>query len=304
MATVNLFYDPVFSDGAFTANDPRVRAYAVQKTMRAMDLGAELGAKIFVLWGGREGTETDACRRPDEAVKRLREAINYLVRVLDRQEVRLPLRARGQAERAARRHLHGDDRRLSRVHPDARPSGDGRREPRGRARDDGRPELPPRGRPGVGSRQAVPHRPERSEARPLRPGLPLRRRQPASRPSSWSSSSRTSATTGRATSTRTPTGPRTTTGVKDFARGCMRTYLILKERAERWNADAEIQALVQEARSARYGRAGVRQVFRRQPRRAARGAARPGRDGQPRPRLREAGSADDGGPLRRAVGWH
>ena len=43
-----------------------------------MDLGAELGAKIFVLWGGREGTETDACRRPDEAVKRLRDAVNYL----------------------------------------------------------------------------------------------------------------------------------------------------------------------------------------------------------------------------------
>jgi xylose isomerase len=78
MATVNLFYEPVFRDGAFTANDARVRAYAVQKTMRAMDLGAELGAKTFVLWGGREGTETDACRRPDEAVKRLRDAVNYL----------------------------------------------------------------------------------------------------------------------------------------------------------------------------------------------------------------------------------
>ena len=78
MATVNLFYDAAFRDGAFTANDPRVRAYAVQKTMRAMDLGAELGAAIFVLWGGREGTETDACRRPDEAIKRLREAVNYL----------------------------------------------------------------------------------------------------------------------------------------------------------------------------------------------------------------------------------
>jgi len=78
MATVNLFFDPVFRDGAFTANDPRVRAYAVQKTMRAMDLGVELGARIFVLWGGREGTETDACRRPDDAIKRLREAVNYL----------------------------------------------------------------------------------------------------------------------------------------------------------------------------------------------------------------------------------
>ena len=78
MATVNLFYDPVFRDGAFTANDARVRAYAVQKTMRAMDLGKELGAETFVLWGGREGTETDACRRPDEAIKRFREALNYL----------------------------------------------------------------------------------------------------------------------------------------------------------------------------------------------------------------------------------
>jgi xylose isomerase len=78
MATVNLFTAPVFRDGAFTANDPAVRAYAVQKTMRAMDLGAELGAKIFVLWGGREGTETDACRKADDAVKRLREAVNFL----------------------------------------------------------------------------------------------------------------------------------------------------------------------------------------------------------------------------------
>ena len=78
MTTVNLFTNPVFRDGAFTANYLSVRAYAVQKTMRAMDLGAELGAKIFVLWGGREGTETDACRRPDEAIKRLREAIDYL----------------------------------------------------------------------------------------------------------------------------------------------------------------------------------------------------------------------------------
>ncbi len=78
MATVNLFYEPVFRDGAFTANDARVRSYAIQKTMRAMDLGKEFDAETFVLWGGREGTETDACRRADEAVKRLREAINYL----------------------------------------------------------------------------------------------------------------------------------------------------------------------------------------------------------------------------------
>ena len=120
MATVNLFFDPVFRDGAFTANDPRVRAYAVQKTMRAMDLGAELGAKIFVLWGGREGTETDACRGPDEAVKRLREAINYLCEYSIDQKYGYQVRARGQTERAARRYLHGDDGRLSRPDPDAR----------------------------------------------------------------------------------------------------------------------------------------------------------------------------------------
>src|ERR1700692_2737728 len=78
MATVSLFYHPIFRDGAFTVNDPEVRAYAVQKTMRAMDIGAELGAKIFVLCGGCEGVETDACRRADDAIKRLRDAINYL----------------------------------------------------------------------------------------------------------------------------------------------------------------------------------------------------------------------------------
>jgi xylose isomerase len=33
-------------------------------------------------------------------------------------------------------------------------------------------------------------------------------------------------------------------GVKDFARGCMRTYLILKDKAAQFNADPEIQALL------------------------------------------------------------
>jgi xylose isomerase len=76
MATVSLFFHPIFRDGAFTANNSEVRAYALQKTMRAMDIGAELGAGVFVLWGGREGVETDACRRVDDAIKRLREAVD------------------------------------------------------------------------------------------------------------------------------------------------------------------------------------------------------------------------------------
>jgi hypothetical protein len=78
MATTNLFTDPAFKDGAFTANDPKVRAYALQKTMRAIDLGVELGAKVYVFWGGREGVETDAAKDPVEAIKRFREAMNFL----------------------------------------------------------------------------------------------------------------------------------------------------------------------------------------------------------------------------------
>ena len=78
MATTNLFTDPVFRDGAFTSNESGVRAYALQKTMASMDLGAELGAKTYVFWGGREGTETDAGKNPGDAAKWFREALNYL----------------------------------------------------------------------------------------------------------------------------------------------------------------------------------------------------------------------------------
>jgi xylose isomerase len=78
MATTNLFSDPVFRDGAFTSNDPKVRAYALQKTMRAIDLGAELGAKVYVFWGGREGAETDAGKSALDAGKWFREALNFL----------------------------------------------------------------------------------------------------------------------------------------------------------------------------------------------------------------------------------
>ncbi len=78
MATTNLFYDSVFKDGAFTSNDARVRLYAIQKTMRSMDLGAELGAHIYVFWGGREGAEVDAAKDAREALKWNREAFNFL----------------------------------------------------------------------------------------------------------------------------------------------------------------------------------------------------------------------------------
>ena len=96
MATTNLFSDPVFKDGAFTSNDAEVRAYAVQKTMRAMDLGAEFGAKLYVFWGGREGTETDASKDPVLAIKRQRQAMNFLCRysIQRRFEYRFALEAK------------------------------------------------------------------------------------------------------------------------------------------------------------------------------------------------------------------
>ncbi len=78
MATTNLFFDPVFKDGAFTSNNAKVRTYALQKTMRAIDLGVELGAKLYVFWGGREGAEVDAAKDAREGIKRFREAINFL----------------------------------------------------------------------------------------------------------------------------------------------------------------------------------------------------------------------------------
>ena len=78
MATTNLFTHPAFRDGAFTSNDPEVRAYALQKTMAAIDLGVECGASTYVFWGGREGTETDASKSAADTGKWFQEALNFL----------------------------------------------------------------------------------------------------------------------------------------------------------------------------------------------------------------------------------
>jgi xylose isomerase len=78
MATTNLFYHPVFKDGAFTSNDPAIRALATQKVMNCLDIAAELGTQVFVFWGGREGVEVDATKDPIEAGKWFRESLNFL----------------------------------------------------------------------------------------------------------------------------------------------------------------------------------------------------------------------------------
>jgi xylose isomerase len=78
MATTNLFGHPAFKDGAFTSNDRDVRRAAIAKAMRGIDLGAELGAGVYVFWGGREGAESAASKRVADALDRYREAIDFL----------------------------------------------------------------------------------------------------------------------------------------------------------------------------------------------------------------------------------
>ncbi|KFF59926.1 xylose isomerase [Cryobacterium sp. MLB-32] len=78
MVTTNLFSAPVFKDGGFTSNDRAVRRFAMRKVLRNIDLAAELGAKTFVMWGGREGAEYDAAKDIRSALERYREAVNLL----------------------------------------------------------------------------------------------------------------------------------------------------------------------------------------------------------------------------------
>ncbi|HEY5303850.1 MAG TPA: xylose isomerase [Acidimicrobiales bacterium] len=78
MVTTNLFSAPVFKDGGFTSNDRSVRRYAIRKVLRQLELGVELGAKTFVMWGGREGAEYDSAKNVRAALERYREAVNFL----------------------------------------------------------------------------------------------------------------------------------------------------------------------------------------------------------------------------------
>src|SRR5277367_330907 len=77
-ATTNLFGHPVFKDGAFTANERDVRRFALAKTMRNLDLAAELGAKVYVFWGGREGAESGAAKDIQAALSRYKEGLDLL----------------------------------------------------------------------------------------------------------------------------------------------------------------------------------------------------------------------------------
>ena len=89
MVTTNLFSRPIFKEGAFTANDPDVRRFALQKTLGAIDLGAEFGAEVFVMWGGREGVEADAAKDPRSALDRYKEAVDLCCEYIRRQGLQM-----------------------------------------------------------------------------------------------------------------------------------------------------------------------------------------------------------------------
>ena len=71
MATTNLFSHPIFKDGALTSNDRDIRRFAIKKVMRNIDLAVDLGAEIYVCWGGREGAESDGAKDAYVALEHL-----------------------------------------------------------------------------------------------------------------------------------------------------------------------------------------------------------------------------------------
>ncbi len=245
MATTNLFFDPVFKDGAFTSNDPKVRAYALQKTMNAIDLGVELGAGIYVFWGGREGTETDASKDPITSIQRTREAMNFLCEYsLDQKyDLKFALEAkpnepRGDMYNATTGHMLAFIQSLD--HPEMVGVN---------------PEVAHEHMAGLnfthGVAQAIDagklfhidlndqafgryDQDFRFGAVNLKSAFFLVK---LLEDHGYNGSRHFDAHAYRTEDEE---------GVKDFARGCMRTYLILKEKAAKWNADPEIQSLLQE----------------------------------------------------------
>jgi xylose isomerase len=249
MATTNLFTDPIFKDGAFTSNDAAVRAYALQKTMRSMDLGVECGAGIYVFWGGREGTESDATKSPLDALKRMREAINFLSEYSLEQGYNLkfalepkPNEPRGDIYLATVGAMLAFIETLD--HPEMVGVN---------------PEVAHEQMAGLNFTHAV--------AQAWDAGKLFHIDLNDQNPGRYDQDFRFAAHNPKAAfflvrfledvgyqgsrhfdahAYRTED----TDGVRDFARGCMRNYLILKEKARQFNEDAEIQTLLAEINQA------------------------------------------------------
>ncbi len=248
MATTNLFTDPVFRDGAFTANDPEVRAYAVQKTMRAMDLGAELGARMYVFWGGREGAEVDAAKDPVLAIVRFREAIDFLCEyAIDKKySMRFALEAKPNEPRGDM-YFPTTGAYLGFIPTLAHPEMVGVN-----------PEFAHEQMAGLNFFHAVAQALEAgklfhidlNDQKPGRFDQDLRFGSESIKPlfflvklleeSGYDGPRHFDAHAYRTESEE---------GVWEFARGCMRTYLILKEKAREFREDTRIQALLAEFQS-------------------------------------------------------
>ncbi len=246
MATTNLFSEAIFKDGAFTANDPRVRAYALQKTMRAIDLGVELGAGVYVFWGGREGIESDATKSPLDAAKRLRDALNFLCEyALDNKYgLKFALEAKPNEPRGDL-YLPTTGAMLGFIATLDHPEMVGVN-----------PEMAHEQMAGLNFLHAV--------AQAWDAGklfhIDLNDQNYARFDQDWRFGAQSIKQSfflvkfledvGYAGSRHFDAHAYRTEdyeGVKAFARGCMRNYLILREKARRWNADAEIQGLLAEA---------------------------------------------------------
>jgi xylose isomerase len=247
MATTNLFTDPVFKDGAFTSNDPRVRAYALQKTMHAMDLGVELGATTYVFWGGREGTEVDASKDAVEAIKRFRDALNFLCEYArdQRYNLRFALEAKPNEPRGDL-YFPTTAAYLGFIPTLAHPEMVGVN-----------PEVAHEHMPGLNFYHAI--------AQAIEAGKLFHVDLNDQKVSRYDQDLRFASESIKAMffvvkllEESGYDGPRhfdahayrteDQEGVWDFAAGCMRTYLILKDKARRFREDKEIQALLAETR--------------------------------------------------------
>ena len=245
MATTNLFSAPAFKDGAFTSNDPNVRAYALQKTMNAMDLGVEFGAKVYVFWGGREGTETDASKNPLDSGKRFRDALNFLCEYAIDQGYDLqfaleakPNEPRGDIYLSTTGAMLGfietlDHPEMVGVNPEVaheQMAGLNFLHYVAQAWDAGKLFHIDLNDQAFGRYDQD----FRFGAVNIKSAFFLVK---FLEDVGYSGSKHFDAHAYRSEDYE---------GVKDFARGCMRTYLILKDKAEQWNGDQEIQALLQE----------------------------------------------------------
>ncbi|MCO5052871.1 MAG: TIM barrel protein [Verrucomicrobiae bacterium] len=74
-----LWFDPRTIDGAYTSNDPKCRKYAIERSLRTIDIANQLGTKLIVLWLAREGSYIRESKNARKCVDYLVEAVNRML---------------------------------------------------------------------------------------------------------------------------------------------------------------------------------------------------------------------------------